>query len=451
MTKCNQQRFEFAEHFGKAVVVEFDGEQSSSDGGAVLLREMDQRLGLTQRLTNCFADQRDPKRVVHQVEEMLRQRIFSLALGYEDLNDQEQLKKDPMLRLVTGKPNQEAALAGKSTLNRLELSSGITSRYKKIHYWRDGLDELLLELFVESYPTAPTEIVLDLDATDLPLHGGQESRFYHGYYGHYCYLPLYIMSGSQVLRARLRPANQDASAGSWKELAPVVARLRRQWPEVKIIVRADSGFCREGLLLWCEQNQVDYVLGLARNPVLRQLIDFPLAQARAGFAVTGQAARLFTEFSYRTVSKTWSRGRRVVAKAEHIAGKDNPRFIVTSLPPETHDRQGLYEKLYCARGEMENRIKDQMSLFADRMSTESFRSNQLRLYFSTFAYTLLRGLRVHALPATELAQAQPQTLRLRLLKIAATIRITARKVWVSLPRSFPLQALFRQAHLALRC
>ena len=451
MTECNQERFDFEAHFSRAVVVEFDGEQSSSDGGGLLLREVDRRLGLTSRLSGCFADQRDANRMEHSVVEMLRQRVYSLALGYEDLNDHEQLRKDPMIRLLAGKKDQEEDLAGKSTLNRLELSTGMTSRYKKIHYWREALDDLLLNLFVESFRAAPQEIVLDLDATDLPLHGGQEGRFYHGYYGHYCYLPLYIMSGNQVLRARLRPANQDASAGTWKELAPVVERLRREWPEVKIVVRADSGFCREGLMLWCEQNKVDYVLGLARNKTLGRLIDRPLEEARASFKNTGKATRVFVEFSYKTVSKTWSRWRRVVAKAEHIEGKDNPRFIVTSLEPQEHSSQALYEKLYCARGEMENRIKDQMSLFADRMSTESFRGNQLRLYLSTFAYTLMRGLREHGLQGTELAKAQPQTLRLKLLKIAATLRVTARKIWVSLPRSYPLQDVFRQAHLALRC
>ncbi len=451
MTECIQERFEFEGQFSKRVVAEFDGEQNSSDGGALLLREVDRRLRLTERLAGCFADQRDQRRVEHSVVEMLRQRVHGLALGYEDLNDHEQLKKDLMLRLLTGKKDQQEDLAGKSTLNRLELSTGMTSRYKKVHYWREALDELLLDLFVESYAEAPKEIVLDLDATDLPLHGGQEGRFYHGYYGHYCYLPLYIMSGNQVLRARLRPANQDASAGSWKEVAPVVERLRRQWPEMKIIVRADSGFCREGLLLWCEQNKVDYVLGLARNPKLRGRIDPEMKQAQAGFEKTREATRVFAEFSYRTVSKTWSRERRVVAKAEYIQDKENPRFIVTSLDGENYGSQMLYEKVYCARGEMENRIKDQMSLFADRMSTESFRGNQLRLYLSTFAYTLMLGLRQQALQGTELAQAQPQTLRLKLLKIAATIRVTARRVWVSMPRSYPWQDLFRQAHLALRC
>lgn len=313
------------------------------------------------------------------------------------------------------------------------------------------MDELLLNLFVESFAAAPQEIVLDLDATDLPLHGAQESRFYHGYYGHYCYLPLYIMSGNQVLRARLRPANQDASAGSWKELAPVVERLREQWPKVKIIVRADSGFCREGLMLWCEKNKVDYVLGLARNPKLRGQIDTEMKQAKEGFEKTRKATRVFAEFFYRTVSKTWSRQRRVVAKAEYIQDKENPRFIVTSLDGEKYQSQMLYEQVYCARGERENRIKDQMSLFADRMSTESFRGNQLRLYLSSFAYTLMLGLRQQALQGTELAKAQPQTLRLKLLKIAATIRVTARKVWVSMPRSYPWQEVFKQAHLALRC
>ena len=353
--------------------------------------------------------------------------------------------------MLAGKKDQQEDLAGKSRLNRLELNTGMTSRYKKVHYWREALDELLLDLFMEGFAAVPEEIVLDLDATDLPLHGGQEGRFFHGYYGHYCYLPLYIMSGNQVLRARLRPANQDASAGSWKELDPVVKRLRRQWPEVKIIVRADSGFCREGLLLWCEQNKVDYVLGLARNKTLRGQIEEPMRRAREGYNKTGEATRVFSQFSYRTVSKTWSRWRRVVAKAEYITGKENPRFIVTSLEPEAYQARELYERLYCARGEMENRIKDQMSLFADRMSTESFRGNQLRLYLSTFAYTLLRGLREQALKGTELAKAQPQTLRLRLLKIAATVRVTARKICVSLSRSYPLQDVFRQAHLALRC
>jgi len=451
MTECIQERFDFEGHFSRQVVAEFDGEQSSTDGGALLLREVDRRLRLTERLAGCFADQRDQRRVEHSVEEMLRQRVHGLALGYEDLNDHEQLKKDPMLRLLTGKKDQHVDLAGKSTLNRLELSTGMTSRYKKVHYWREALDELLLDLFVESFDQAPEEIVLDLDATDLPLHGAQESRFFHGYHGQYCYLPLYIMSGNQVLRARLRPANQDASAGSWKELSPVVERLRRQWPDVRIIVRADSGFCREGLLLWCEQNRVDYVLGLARNKTLRALIEEPMRQAREGFGKTREATRVFREFSYRTVSKTWSRWRRVVAKVEYIQGKENPRFIVTSLEPEGHPAAALYERLYCARGEMENRIKDQMTLFADRMSTESFRGNQLRLYLSTFAYTLLRGLREQALARTDLARAQPQTLRLKLLKIAATVRVTARKIWVSLPRSYPLKAVFRQAHFALRC
>ena len=449
MTECIQERFEFAGHDSRTVVAQFDGEQSSSDGGGLLLREMDRRLRLTERLSVCFADQRDQARVEHSVEELLRQRVFSLALGYEDLNDQEELKKDPMLRLLTGKKDQGEDLAGKSTLNRLELSTGQTSRYKKIHYWRDSIDELLLELFVESFAVAPTEIVLDLDATDLPLHGGQEDRSYHGYYGHYCYLPLYIMSGNHVLRARLRPANQDASAGCWKELAPVVERVRREWPEVKIIVRADSGFClprRADVVVRAKQGGL--CIGDGAQQDAAEADPGSAGAGTPGFAVTGKATRVFTEFSYRTVSKSWSGWRRVVAKAEHIKDKDNPRFIVTTLSPEEHERQSLYQKLYCARGKMENRIKDQMSLFADRMSTESFRGNQLRLYLSTFAYTLLLGLKEHTLQGTELAKAQPQTLRLRLLKVAACVRVTARKIWVSLPRSYPWQDVFRQAHLA---
>jgi hypothetical protein len=281
MTECTQERFGFAEHFSRSVEAAFEGEQISSDGGGLLLRETERRLGIVSRLAGCFGDLRDASRVEHSVEEMLRQRLFSLALGYEDLNDHEDLRKDPMLRLMAGKKDQDKDLAGKSTLNRLELGTGTASRYKKINFWREAVDDLLLDLFVESFgKQAPEELVLDLDATDLPLHGGQEGRFFHGYYGHYCYLPLYIMSGNKVLRARLRPANQDASAGSWKELTPVVARLRAQWPDVRIVLRADSGFCREGLLLWCEQNKVDYVFGLARNKALRRLIDEPMEQAR---------------------------------------------------------------------------------------------------------------------------------------------------------------------------
>lgn len=452
MTECTQERFGFAEHFSRSVVAAFEGDRISSDGGALLLRETERRLGIVSRLAGCFGDLRDASRVEHSVEEMLRQRLFALALGYEDLNDHEELRKDPMLRLMAGKKDQDRDLAGKSTLNRLELGTGTANRYKKINFWREAVDDLLLDLFVESFgEQIPEELVLDLDATDLPLHGGQEGRFFHGYYGHYCYLPLYIMSGNQVLHARLRPANQDASAGAWKELTPVVARLRAQWPDVRIVLRADSGFCREGLLLWCEQNKVDYVFGLARNKALRKLIEEPMEQARQLLLATGRPARVFTEFQYRTVSKTWSRARRVVAKSEQIEGKENPRFLVTSLSAEQWDARSLYEKLYCARGEMENRIKDQLALFAGRMSTESFRGNQLRLYFSAFAYCLLQGLKRLGLKGTELENAQPQTLRLRLLKIAAAVRGSARRIWITLPRSYPLQHVFRHAHLALRC
>ena len=452
MTECTQERFGFAEHFSRSVVAGFEGEHTGSDGGALLLREVERRMGIVSRLAGCFGDLRNASRVEHSVEEMLRQRLFSLALGYEDLNDHEDLRKDPMLRLMAGKKDQDKDLAGKSTLNRLELGTGTASRYKKINFWREAVDELLLDLFVESFgEQVPEELVLDLDATDLPLHGGQEGRFFHGYDGHYCYLPLYIMSGNQVLRARLRPANQDASAGSWKELTPVVARLRAQWPQVRIVLRADSGFCREGLLLWCEQNRVDYVFGMARNKALRRLIDEPMEQARQLLLTTGKPARVFTEFQYRTVSKSWSRARRVVAKAEQIDGKENPRFLVTSLSAEQWDARALYEKLYCARGEMENRIKDQLALFAGRMSTESFGGNQLRLYFSAFAYCLLQGLKRLGLKGAELETAQPQTLRLRLLKIAAVVRVSVRRIWITLPRSYPLRHVFRQAHTALRC
>jgi len=453
MTECTQQGFAFEGHFSRHVVVEFSGERLTTEGGALLLREADRKIGLLRRVAECFRDTRQPERIEHELPEMLAQRIYGLALGYEDLNDHEELRSDPLLALLAGKREIEKPLAGKSTLNRLELTpsgSPLAERYHKIGYSPAAIDELLVKIFLEAHRRAPKQIVLDLDATDTPLHGQQEGRFFHGYYGHYCYLPLYIFCGDHLLCARLRPSNQDASAGSSTELERIVRQIRAQWPKVRIIVRADSGFCREELMVWCESRRVDYVFGLARNERLRRKIAPVLRQAKQEHARTGKPARVFTEFFYRT-QNSWSRSRRVVAKAEQIEGKENPRFVVTSLGKPEWSAQALYEQLYCARGEMENRIKEQLSLFSDRLSTETMRANQLRLYFSSLAYVLLDALRRIALRGTEWAQAQAGTIRLRLLKIAAQVRVSARRIRLCYSSSYPWKPLFAAAWSALRC
>ena len=424
----------------------------TSDGGALLLRQTDQRLNLLSRLAACFEDHRSPWLITHPVEEMVAQRVYAVALGYEDLNDHDQLREDPLLGLLSGQRRLgEEALAGKSTLNRLELGGEQPSRYKKIHYREQAIDELLTRIFLEAHPAPAERVVLDLDTTDLELHGQQEGRFFHGYYDEYCYLPLYIFSGEHLLCARLRTADQDASEGSTAEVERIVQRIRAAWPEVQIIVRADSGFCRDQLLTWCEDNRVGYVVGFARNDKLRRMIEPQMADAAHQQQQTGQPARVFTEFSYRTTTGSWSRARRVVAKAEQLEGKENPRYVVTNLDADEWPARRLYEELYCERGEMENRIKEQLSLFAGRVSAETMRANQLRVYFAAAAYVLLHGLRRLGLKGTELARAQATTIRLRLLKIGAHIRITARKVWLSLASSYPLQPLFAQVWTALRC
>jgi hypothetical protein len=381
---------------------------------------------------------------------MVRQRVYALALGYEDLNDHEQLRQDPLLQVMAGKAEPGAEpLAGKSTLNRMELGSGMPNRYKKINFWRDSVDDLLVDIFLEAHPQAPAQIILDIDTTDLALHGKQEGRFYHGHYGHHCYLPLYIFCGDHVLCARLRPSSIGPAVGAQKEVARVVQQIRARWPEVQIILRGDSGFCVDELMAWCEQQRVDYVLGLARNKRLEALVAVALGEAKQQWEATQQPARVFVEFEHQTVSGTWSRKRRVVAKAEHIAGKSNPRFIVTSLA-EAWEKRALYEQTYCARGDMENRIKEQFVLFADRVSASTMRANQLRVYFSVIAYTLMNGFRRLGLRATALAAAQVGTIRLKLLKIGALVRVTVRKVWIRMATSYPAQALFAQVLQQLR-
>jgi hypothetical protein len=454
MTECTQSTFEFAAHFSRNVVARFDGGTITTDGGGLLLRETDRRLNLLPRLAECFLDGRSPLLVEHTVEQLVSQRVYGLALGYEDLNDHEQLRQDPLLRMLAGKADvEDSPLAGKSTLNRLELSDGTPNRYKKITFWKDGIDELLVKVFVESYAAAPEELILDVDATDLPLHGEQEGRFFHGYYDSYCYLPLYMFCGDQILCARLRQSNSDAAAGSLAEIQRIVAQLRVAWPQVKIILRGDSGFCRNELMSWCEANRVEYLFGFARNKRLRRMIGPQMWEATQQWSKTGKPARVFSEFSYRTRKRKkggWERERRVVAKAEHIAGKENPRFVVTSLKAEGWAAQALYEDLYCARGEMENRIKEQFSLFADRVSSETMRANQMRMYFSTMAYVLVCGLRRLGLKGTEMETAQAATIRTRLLKIGAQVRVSVRRVYLAMAASYPWASLFEQVHANLR-
>lgn len=460
MTECTQSSFEFAGHESRQVVARFDGGQITSDGGALLLRAVEQRTGILRQFAACFRDYRDPERVEHTVSELVRQRVYALALGYEDLNDHDRLRQDPLLALLAGKSDVEGhhrrrtrdrgkAGAGKSTLNRLELTPAEAdprARYKKIVLDEKAVDRLLVDLYLQSQPRPPERIVLDLDATDDPVHGQQEGRFFHGYYGNYCYLPLYIFIGDHLVCARLRPSNLDAAAGALEEVERIVAQLRRRWPEVRIALRADSGFCREALMSWCEAHRVDFVFGLAKNERLRKAVGEALEQAQQQWRQTGQPARVFVEFDYRT-RDSWSRARRVVAKAEYLAKGENPRFVVTSFGSEQMEAQLVYEGFYCARGEMENRIKEQqLALFADRTSTHQMRSNQVRLYFSSIAYSLLEALRRLGLAGTEMARAQCQTMRVGLLKMGAQVRVTVRRIWISLATGHPAGALFRRVY-----
>jgi DDE family transposase len=458
MTECTQSTFAFAPHFSRQVVAGFDGGTITTDAGGLLLRETDRRLNLLPRLAKCFVDVRSPILVEHSVEQLVAQRVYGLAFGYEDLNDHEQLRQDPLLRVLAGKPDvEDSPLAGKSTLNRVELSDGKPSRYKKVSFVKEAIDELLVQVFVESYGTAPKAITLDVDATDFPLHGKQEGRFFHGYYDSYCYLPLYIFCGDQILCARLRQSNSDAAAGALAEVQRIVLQIRAAWPEVKITLRGDSGFCRNELMSWCEANGVEYVFGLARNQRLRRIIGPQMWEATQQWNQTSKPARVFAEFPYKTRKRKtkkqkpggWDRERRVVAKAEHIDGKENPRFIVTSLSAEQWAARALYEDFYCERGEMENRIKEQFSLFADRVSSETMQANQLRLYFSAMAYVLMCGLRRLGLKGTEMETAQAGTIRTRLLKIGAQVHISVRRVYLAMAASYPWRAVFAQVYANL--
>jgi hypothetical protein len=453
-TQCNAEQLEFSCVGRRRVVAAFDGGQVTSDAGALLLMRTDRAIGLIDRLARCFIDRRSQADIEHSVRTLVAQRVLGIAAGYEDLNDHDALRSDPLWAAVIGKLEakraQCAPLAGKSTLNRLELSrtEGAT-RYHKIAHQPEALERLFVDLFLEAHRKAPRQIVLDLDATDDPLHGTQEGRFFHGYYDAYCYLPLYIFCGRHLLVAKLRRSNIDAASGAREEVERLIAQIRARWPRVRIILRADSGFAREELMLWCEQNAVDYVLGLARNERLERRLSAALREAQQRAARTGRPARVFREFRYATL-KSWSRRRRVIGKAEHIADKANPRFIVTSLSREEWQAKPLYEQLYCARGEMENRIKEaQLELFADRTSSHTFRANQLRLWLASFAYVLIEALRRLGLRASVFAVATAGSIRLKLLKIGALVSLSVRRVKLAMSSAHPHQREFIAAFHAL--
>ena len=452
-TGCNPRAFAFGTVEGHSVVAAFDGGAVTSDAGALLLGAADRAIRLVGRFAACFSDGRDATRVEHAVRTLVGQRVIGIALGYEDLVDHDRLRHDPVLAILAGKLEARRAvcapLAGKSTLNRLEHGASGADRYRKIGHDPVAIERLLVDVFLDAHRTSPKRIVLDLDATDDPLHGHQEGRFFHGYYGCYCYLPLYVFCGRHLLAAKLRRSNIDASAGAREEIERIVGQIRARWPGVRILLRADSGFARETLMSWCEANRVDYVFGLARNARLEGAIATELARAETASRQTGAPARVFKELRWATLD-SWSRRRRVIAKAEWTHGGPNPRFIVTSLKLAEIDGRRLYETVYCARGEMENRIKEcQLDLFADRTSAATMRANQLRLWFAAMAYVLLTALRRIGLVHTQLAQATCGTIRLRLLKIGALVRTSCRRVKLAMASGFPCQPEFALAHLRL--
>ena len=464
-TECTPSQLEFHALGRREVVGKFDGGNITSDAGGLLLRETEKRTGIISGFAKCFEDKRNPEAIEHTVGELVAQRVYGLALGYEDLNDHDDLRRDPLFAVLVGKEDPEGekrvrqrdrgkAGAGKSTLNRLELTpeepTAAELRYKKIVMRPEQIDRLFVDIFLQAHAEAPEQIVLDVDATDDPLHGNQEGRFFHGYYMNYCYLPLYIFCEEFLLCARLRPSNIDVSEGTVEELERIVEQIRKAWPGVKIVVRGDSGFCRDKIMAWCEAHGIDFVFGFAKNERLKAMIAEELQRAKEWYEQTKEASRVFKDFRYQTI-ESWTRERRVVAKAEHLDKGSNPRFVVTSIEMDKLDARTLYEQLYCARGDMENRIKEQqLWLFADRTSAGKMRANQIRLYFSSAAYMLMQALRRLGLRGTQMAAAQCNTIRLKLLKIGAQIKITVRKVWVSLAGGYPYLELFCQVYRNLQ-
>lgn len=452
-TECSAKTYGFARVESRSVVSGFDGGAITSDAGGLLLGATDRAIGLVDRFTACFSDHRRPDLIEHAVRTLVGQRVFGIALGYEDLNDHDELRHDPVMATLAGKLGSRrkdcAPLAGKSTLNRLELSRSEPTRYHRISHDPAAIEALFVTLFLEAHEQAPERIILDLDATDDPIHGDQEGRFFHGYYDGYCYLPLYIFCGRHLLAAKLRPSNIDGAAGAREEVERIVGQVRQRWPDVRILLRADSGFCREELMSWCEANRVDYLFGLARNKRLVAAIEAELAEAAEESSRTGKAARRFKDMPWRTL-KSWSRKRRVVAKAEVTQGDTNPRFVVTSLDTAEAEARHLYEDIYCARGEMENRIKEcQLDLFADRTSAATMRANQLRLWFASMAYVLLSALRRIGLASTRLAKASCGSIRLKLLKIGALVTISVRRVRIAMASAYPWRHEWGSAHACL--
>ena len=428
MTEWNHGTLSFSRCRGRRLRVDFSGGSISSNAGALLLREVDRRLGLTATVARALGDRRQRGKVRHKVETMVRQRVHAVALGYEDLNDHDGLRDDLVVQTAC---ERDGPLASSSTLCRFEQRAE--------RQWAIAIHQQLVEQFIASFTHRPRELVLDFDATDDPVHGHQPGRFFHGYYDRYCYLPLYVFCGRQLLVAYLRPSNIDASKHAWSVLSLLVKRFRQVWPSVDIVVRGDSAFCRHRMLDWCERNDVRYIVGLARNAVLEREVQVACEVARDGFEATGRKSRLFTEFSYG--ARTWRRARRVIARIEHGPKGRNPRFVVTNLDGQA---QHLYERVYCQRGEMENRLKEQqLDLFADRTSSSKWWTNQYRVLLAALAYTLLETIRRTALRGTDLARAQCQTLRLRLLKIGAVVTRNTRTVAVRLSSACPDQTVFR--------
>jgi hypothetical protein len=449
-TDCSADLFGFAPVEGREVVAAFDGGAITSDAGALLLGATDRAVGLMDRLTACFCDVRKQELIEHEVVTLIAQRVFAIALGYEDLNDHDKLRKDPVMAVLAGKlvtRRQDCEpVAGKSTLNRLELSRPEPTRYHRISHDPAAIESLFVTLFLEAHKRPPREIILDLDATDDPVHGEQEGRFFRGYYDHYCYLPLYIFCGRDLLAAKLRPGSADAASGAVEEIARIIAQIRSRWPKVRILLRGDSGFAREELMAWCEANGVHFLFGLQQNSRLNGEIARELERAQAKSRRTRRPARFFKDFMWMTVRESWSRRRRVVGKAEFTMKGANPRYVVTSLSRAQCKTKYLYEKLYCARGEMENRIKEcQLDLYADRTSTATMRANQLRLWFASFAYVLLCGLRRIALHHTKFAKATCGTIRIQLLKIGALVRISVRRIKFAMASGCPVAALWGRA------
>ena len=458
-TECSADLFGFARVAGRSVVAGFDGGKITSDAGGLLLGAADRAVGLIDRFARCFTDSRTEELVEHTVGTLVAQRAFGIALGYEDVVDHDELRHDPIMAVLAGKLTARrrncAPVAGKSTLNRLELGKDEPTPYHKISHDPQAIEGVFVDLFLAAHARAPQQIILDLDATDDPLHGNQEGRFFHGYYDCYCYLPLYIFCGRHLLAAKLRRSNIDGSAGAVEEVARIVARIRTRWPRVRILLRADSGFAREGLMHWCERNRVDYLFGLAKNDRLIAAIAADLAQAEEQSRRTGRPARRFKDLMWSTLD-SWSQPRRVVAKAEWLpgsspgTGENNPRFVVTSLSRAEHEAHHLYEKVYCARGEMENRIKEcQLDLFADRTSAATMRANQLRLWFAAMAYELVCAVRRIALKHTQFAQATCGTIRRKLFKIGALVRVSVRRIKIAMASACPYQNEFALAHLRL--